>query len=181
MNRSGYSDDIDPAALNLWSGAVYRAINGRRGQAMLREMIAALDALPEKRLAANAFTNEAGEVCALGAVARARGTDLTMFNLENDKDLEYWQVKELATVLGVAHAFAAEVMFENDEGVQSHVYEKRELCGPVRPHFPDYGSHTRVLWEERPHAGTRQRSAGRTCARGQRAVCYETSRRTDAG
>ena len=51
MSRAGYTDDMD----DYWSwiryrGAVRSAIRGRRGQAFLKEMLAALDALPEKRL-----------------------------------------------------------------------------------------------------------------------------------
>ena len=45
---------------NEWSliryrGAVKSAIRGKRGQAFLREMLAALDAMPEKRLSAGAL------------------------------------------------------------------------------------------------------------------------------
>lgn len=53
MSRSGYSDDDDDdggSRLNLWRGAVERAIKGKRGQAFLRELGAALDAMPDKRL-----------------------------------------------------------------------------------------------------------------------------------
>ena len=45
MSRSGYSTDLDDQALNLWRGTVHRAIHGKRGQAMLRELLAALDAM----------------------------------------------------------------------------------------------------------------------------------------
>ncbi len=48
MSRSGYSDDCDN--LQLWRQAVDRAISGKRGQAVLREMLASLEALPQKRL-----------------------------------------------------------------------------------------------------------------------------------
>jgi hypothetical protein len=36
-----------------WRGAVASAIRGGRGQAFLREMLAAMDAMPVKRLVAN--------------------------------------------------------------------------------------------------------------------------------
>jgi len=51
MSRSGYIEDWDDQwGLICYRGAVKSAIRGRRGQAFLREMLAALDALPEKRL-----------------------------------------------------------------------------------------------------------------------------------
>lgn len=73
MSRSGYSDDCDGAELALWRGAVESAIRGRRGQAFLREMLEALDALPARRLISGEFVDGRGEHCALGAVALKRG------------------------------------------------------------------------------------------------------------
>lgn len=50
MSRSGYSDDYDFDNWQLirWRGAVNSAINGRRGQAFLKELLTAIEALPEK-------------------------------------------------------------------------------------------------------------------------------------
>ena len=64
MSRSGYSDDCSGRELNLWRGAVESAIRGKRGQAFLREMLVALDAMPEKRLIAGELVTPTGEVCA---------------------------------------------------------------------------------------------------------------------
>ena len=51
MSRSGYTDDFDDQwALIRWRGAVTSAIRGKRGQEFLREMAAAMDAMPEKSL-----------------------------------------------------------------------------------------------------------------------------------
>ena len=50
MSRSDYSKDGDSQELALWRGAVRSAINGARGQAMLRELAPALDAMPKKTL-----------------------------------------------------------------------------------------------------------------------------------
>ena len=56
MSRSGYVDDMcDEWALIRYRGAVKSAIRGKRGQAFLREMLAALDAMPEKRLISGAL------------------------------------------------------------------------------------------------------------------------------
>ena len=48
MSRSGYSDDAENVA--MWRGQVANATRGRRGQKLLRDMVAALDAMPDKRL-----------------------------------------------------------------------------------------------------------------------------------
>lgn len=52
MSRSGYSEDYDGDHWDLirWRGAVASSIRGKRGQAFLREALAALDAMPEKKL-----------------------------------------------------------------------------------------------------------------------------------
>lgn len=43
MSRSGYSDDCDH--IELWRAAVDAAVSGKRGQAFLRELLGALDAM----------------------------------------------------------------------------------------------------------------------------------------
>jgi hypothetical protein len=72
MSRSGYQDYTDQWEVIRWRGAVRSAIRGKRGQAFLREMLAALDALPDKRLIRNELEVN-GEYCALGAVGPAAG------------------------------------------------------------------------------------------------------------
>lgn len=107
MSRSGYSDDFDGWACIRWRGAVNAAIRGRRGQAFLREMIAALDALPEKILIADDLVDNKGDVCAIGAVGKARGLDMSAIDVE-DRD-------SVAEAFGIAGALAAEIEYENDE------------------------------------------------------------------
>jgi len=104
MSRSGYTDDCDNVC--LWRAAVDSALRGRRGQAFLREMLTALDALPAKRLIQGELVCE-GECCALGAVALKRGTDISNLDTEDP-----W---ELGETFGIARAMAAEVMYMNDE------------------------------------------------------------------
>lgn len=112
MSRSGYVDDYDDDwALIRYRGAVKSAIRGRRGQAFLREMIAALDALPEKKLIANELREPTGEVCAIGAVGAARGVD--MAGLDPD------DAETVAATFGISPALAREIVYENDEGVYS--------------------------------------------------------------
>ena len=107
MSRSGYNEDGDYSewASIRWRGAVASAIRGKRGQAFLREMLAALDALPEKRLIV-AELEESGQVCALGSVGRARGIDMS--------PIDPYDRKAVAGTFGISGALAAEVMYEND-------------------------------------------------------------------
>lgn len=71
MSRFGESDEYDAALANLWWANLGRAIRGRRGQRMLGEMLAALEALPEKRLIEGHLVKE-GDVCAVGAYVVAQ-------------------------------------------------------------------------------------------------------------
>lgn len=107
MSRSGYTGDCDdPLAYGRWQAAVKSAINGRRGQAFFREMVAALDALPVKRLEESVLVCETG-CCAMGAVAIARGQDVSA--------VDPWDRDAVANAFGIAPAMAAEIAFENDE------------------------------------------------------------------
>lgn len=107
MSRSGYSDDYEEQwALIRWRGAVASAIRGKRGQAFLREMLAALDALEQKRLIKNDLVRE-GEVCAIGALGVARGVDMSEIDPE-DRDT-------VAGRFGIPLSLASEVMYMNDE------------------------------------------------------------------
>lgn len=114
MSRSGYNDDCDGWELIMWRGAVAKAIKGRRGQAFLREMLMALDAMPEKRLIANELV-EAGEVCAIGSVGAKRGIDMSKIDPQ-DAD-------SVAKAFGIARALAAEIEFVNDD---DYAYNKKE-------------------------------------------------------
>lgn len=106
MSRSGYSEDCEN--LWLWRGAVDRATFGKRGQKFFRDLVAALDAMPSKRLIDGTLETAEGDVCALGSLARHRGT-----SLERD-DVDYPAV--LGEKFDIARALAQETMYENDEG-----------------------------------------------------------------
>lgn len=110
MSRSGYSDDCEN--YGLWRGAVERAIRGKRGQAFLREMLASLDAMPDKRLIREEIVTEKGEACAIGAVALTRKLDVSGIDPE-DRD-------QVANKFGIAMALAAEIEYENDEHAPRH-------------------------------------------------------------
>lgn len=107
MSRSGYRDSCDYWELIRWRGAVASATRGARGQAMLRELLAALDAMPVKELIGDSFVEEGGKVCALGALGAARGLDMS--------GSQEWDGDTVASKFGIATALAAEIMYENDE------------------------------------------------------------------
>lgn len=144
MSRSGYSDDCeDQWGLIRWRGAVNSAINGKRGQAFLREALAALDAMPEKRLVTDELQAD-GDFCTLGVVGAARGLQLEKI------DTEDWQ--QLSHEFGISEALAREIMFENDQTFQDHMDKYVVICGPMRPHYPDWGKHERRFIVDNPRA-----------------------------
>lgn len=116
MSRAGYSDDCDQWDLIRWRGQVASAIRGKRGQAFLRELIDALDALAEKRLIAHDL-EFGGSVCALGSVGLKRGIDMTPLDPEDPEGL--------AEVFGIAHQLVREVEFMNDEAHWNDTPENR--------------------------------------------------------
>lgn len=108
MSRSGYSDDGDDQwAFIRYRGAVASAMRGKYGQAFLNEMLAAMDALPEKRLIAEDLMEVEGAVCAIGAVGKARGIDMTQLDPEN--------IERVADTFGIADCLAREIVYTNDE------------------------------------------------------------------
>jgi hypothetical protein len=109
MSRSGYTDDCDGTELAMWRGAVRSAIRGARGQLLLRDMLAALDAMPVKRLIKGALVTADGECCGLGAVALARKLDVSGVS-PDDRD-------DVAAVFDIAPALAAEIAYVNDDDV----------------------------------------------------------------
>lgn len=133
MSRSGYSDDCDdPLALGRWRGRVASALRGKRGQAMLRELAASLDAMPDKRLIAHELKAD-GEFCTLGVLGAARGLDLERLDPE-----DYDQV---AAAFGIAPCMAQEIVYENDEAFDDWEFVEVPIFGPVRPYWPEYGRH----------------------------------------
>lgn len=124
MSRSGYTDDCEGAELAMWRGAVASAIRGKRGQALLRETLAALDAMPVKELIAHDLVQE-GDFCTLGVVGKARGIDLVKLDPEDRHGI--------AEAFGIAPALAAEIVFMNDDVLDEFKWADVEICGPMRP------------------------------------------------
>jgi len=105
MSRSNYTDDCEYLA--LWRAAVTNALNGKRGQAFLKEMLIVLDAMPVKRLIVEDLIDDVGEVCALGSIGKARGIDLSI--------LDPYDYSSMASVFGIAQCMIQEIEYENDE------------------------------------------------------------------
>lgn len=119
MSRSGYVEDTDDQwELIRWRGAVKAAIKGKRGQALLREMLTALDAIPDKRLIEEELKAPGGgDVCALGAVGLRRNMDLDA--------IDPGDYEQVARAFGIAESLAREIMYENDEGGWRETPEQR--------------------------------------------------------
>lgn len=91
-------------------------MRGKRGQAFFREALAALDAMPDKRLIAEAlevpptgmpFRLNEGGVCLLGAVGRERAIDMRRLDPED--------AEGIAASFDIAEVLAREVAWVNDE------------------------------------------------------------------
>lgn len=115
MSRSGYTDDCENLA--MWRGQVASAIRGKRGQKMLVDLAAAMDAMTEKELFTGRLVADGG-YCSLGVVGAARGVDLAKVDLPEDED--YFEPEGIADALDIAPQLAQEVMYVNDERGGQH-------------------------------------------------------------
>ena len=161
MSRSGYSDDCDDnLAMGRYIATRNKAMRGKRGQAFLSELLAALDAMPVKALIREELVDgydpylvalEATPpgwfhephpkpfcgVCALGAVGQARG--LAMAHLDPHEP------EMVAAAFGITATMAREVVYENDERSYGR---NEELYGPW--HSNDYRSERYIHFPETP-------------------------------
>lgn len=142
MSRSGYCEDGDGDNWSLicYRGAVNAAIKGHRGQMFLAELLAVLDAMPEKVLVAGDLEAD-GQFCALGIAGKARGCNLASINTY-DHDA-------LSNTFNIAESLAREIMWINDESIGEHRWERVETFGPLQP------------WEDRhPYIRVKNADAG---------------------
>lgn len=132
--RIGYSEDEEfGGQFELWQANCRRSLVGKQGQAALRELEAALLALPDKRLIANRLVDGDGDVCALGALGRQRGQLPTPDAItegdwedEGDDDME-----EYGVLLGIPRLVAWKIVEINDIQIDGHYVD---AIGPVKPH-----------------------------------------------
>jgi hypothetical protein len=118
MSRSGYSDDCDDILVHgRWRAQVASAIRGNRGQKFLKELAAAMDAMPEKTLITGELISKEGECCTMGVVCQSRGLAVT--------DVDENSPEEVGNLLGIAPQLAAEIAYENDECSDHLSHEER--------------------------------------------------------
>ena len=116
MSRSGYSEELEPWDLIRWRGQVASASRGKRGQRFFRDLLKALDEMPEKRLITEELEMD-GEVCAFGALARAKGVDMSKLDPSEPDDV--------AGEFNIATQLAQEVVYMNDEHYDRETTEER--------------------------------------------------------
>ncbi len=74
MSRINYTEEEErPGQFALWHANIRRQMFSQRGQRVLRDMEAALLAMPEKRLI-NGYVAHEGEVCAVGSYVAHKRT-----------------------------------------------------------------------------------------------------------
>ena len=145
--RIGYSEDEDyPGQFGLWQANCRRSLQGKVGQAALRELESALLALPDKRLIANKMIDSEGDVCAIGALARYKGRDILAEPHVGDED-EFegdGEMEEIGMELGMPRLVAWKVVELNDiqltgsnlvtcEGPYRWPAEKPKVWVPITP------------------------------------------------
>ena len=123
LYQEGYGD-AEPWMEGQQAGALKSAIRGQRGQRLLRDLVAALDALDAPELSAGALEDETtGCCCAFGAVRRYRGAaavPLYFDPMEADLDPPHF-----AEPFDVAPALAWEVVEVNEGSSDSNMEAAR--------------------------------------------------------
>lgn len=120
MSRSGYNDnycDDEPCQFAMYRGMVASATRGRRGQALLKDILIAMNGMPVKRLVADDLEQADGSVCAIGAAGRLRGVDMSGLDPED--------AESVAGRFNIADCLAREIVWMNDENdyTKERVYE----------------------------------------------------------
>lgn len=150
MSRFGYDGDEtwNEGRQAMWDHSQQQALRSKRGLKMLREVEVALSALPGKRLVSGVLANQQGEVCAVGAWAKARlesGNTLQAYgkevqSLERLAELdEYqegnaWDTAEFGRANGLGLCIAWVLAYQNDETAERFTPEQRyeHVLGWVR-------------------------------------------------
>jgi len=109
MSRSGYDDDYgdDQWSMIMYRGRVASATRGKRGQALLKDILIAMNAMPYKRLIAHELEMADGAVCAIGAAGKLRGVDMSELDPEDPETV--------AGKFNIADCLVREIVWENDE------------------------------------------------------------------
>ena len=129
-SRIDYWDGDGTLPEGLWIGQKLRAINGKRGQALLREVQAALLAMPEHRLIEGAVCQD-GDVCVLGALAVGRerrdGQPFgeALATVEACFPDDNYPPDDVSDALGITRTLGWLLMEQNDEVASGFTPEER--------------------------------------------------------
>ena len=128
MSRVVYNEDDPIIPYDFQERTVQNAIEGKRGQAALRLLIRALDAMPQKRIIDGWLTKD-GDVCTVGAMVMQRRIEagdsrekalgyLMGYQDELNRE-ESWDWADIATLaskqLNIARYMAFELVEITDE------------------------------------------------------------------
>lgn len=139
--RLNYTEDEDyPGQFNIWQANCRRSLQGKRGQASLRRLEAALVAMPTKRLIREAISevNESAgrlEVCALGAVAMMEGHEQILYSDESPE--------QAGETMGFPRLVAWKVVEQNDIQLDGRYVTAEGPTMPIdrwyRDHYENQG------------------------------------------
>lgn len=128
-------DEYEQLAYGRWERNSRVVWESKRGQVVLRELAAALVALPSKELAYDTFCERAGEspeelTCVLGAYARYKGIPIAeMAYLDGDWEDDHEDINEQAQWakehLGMTFTMAWMLIERNDEAFKRHTPAQR--------------------------------------------------------
>ncbi len=109
MSRSGYVDDYGDEGweMALYRGQVSSATRGKRGQALLKDILIGMNGMPVKHLIAHELEESDGAVCAIGAAGKLRSVDMSKIDPDD--------IETVAGKFNVADCLAREIVWENDE------------------------------------------------------------------
>ena len=129
--RVDYSEDEDYGGqFNLWQANCRRSRQGKKGQAALRELEAALMNMPVKRIQKDVFVEPSGETCAIGALMLDRKVSAGMTRVQAVAEcsaLEPLDTEEHGISIGLPRLVAWSVAVENDEFYRTESPEERYL------------------------------------------------------
>ncbi len=128
--RFSENEDFNNAAI-LWEANQERSLKSRKGQAALRRLEAALLALPEPKLVADAIETADGLVCGLGALAKHEGyqgslelPEVSWNEWETGPEVEDAMLA-LARELNIPKLVAVAIIYQNDEYYGTQTPERR--------------------------------------------------------
>jgi hypothetical protein len=119
MSRSGYDDDYDSDGnFAMYRGMVASATRGKRGQALLKDILIAMNGMPVKHLIKDDLERMDGSVCAIGAAGKLRGVDMTNLDPED--------AETVAGRFDISDCLAREIVYMNDDGSCLQEFEWRD-------------------------------------------------------